>query len=128
MRKMMEIFKRDIRRIGKSPAAIIVAVGMCIIPALYAWFNIAANRDPDVYKRQVPDGKEPDRHDCGRRRGLGSLGADHLWYPSDCPGYCPGNRGRSDIEEPEEGSGLILSDVRKGSVSYTHLTHHRQAA
>lgn len=46
MRKMMEIFKRDIRRIGKSPAAIIVAVGMCIIPALYAWFNIAANRDP----------------------------------------------------------------------------------
>lgn len=46
MRKMIEIFKRDIRRIGKSPAAIIVAVGMCIIPALYAWFNIAANRDP----------------------------------------------------------------------------------
>ncbi len=46
MRKMMEIFKRDIHRIGKSPAAIIVAVGMCIIPALYAWFNIAANRDP----------------------------------------------------------------------------------
>ena len=46
MKKVMEIFKRDISRLVKSPAAIIVAVGMCIIPALYAWFNIAANRDP----------------------------------------------------------------------------------
>ena len=46
MRKVIEIFKRDISRLAKSPAAIIVAVGMCIIPALYAWFNIAANRDP----------------------------------------------------------------------------------
>ncbi len=46
MRKVIEIFKRDISRLAKSPAALIVAVGMCIIPALYAWFNIAANRDP----------------------------------------------------------------------------------
>lgn len=46
MKKVIQIFKRDICRLGKSPAAIIVAVGMCIIPALYAWFNIAANRDP----------------------------------------------------------------------------------
>ena len=46
MRKVIEIIKRDISRLAKSPAAIIVAVGMCIIPALYAWFNIAANRDP----------------------------------------------------------------------------------
>lgn len=34
--------------------------------------------------------KKPDRYDCGRRRRLGSLGADYLWYPSDCPGYRPG--------------------------------------
>ncbi len=46
MKKVIEIFKRDISRLVKSPAAILVAVGMCIIPALYAWFNIAANRDP----------------------------------------------------------------------------------
>ena len=46
MKKVMEIFKRDLCRLRKTPAAIIVAVGMCIIPALYAWFNIAANRDP----------------------------------------------------------------------------------
>lgn len=46
MKKVIEIFKRDISRLAKSPAAILVAVGMCIIPALYAWFNIAANRDP----------------------------------------------------------------------------------
>ena len=46
MKMAWEIFKRDLRRLGKSPAALVVAAGLCIIPALYAWFNIAANRDP----------------------------------------------------------------------------------
>ena len=29
-----------------SPAAALVMVGVCILPSLYAWFNIAANMDP----------------------------------------------------------------------------------
>lgn len=46
MKNIGKIFLRDIRRLGRNAMAMIVAVGICIIPALYAWFNIAANWDP----------------------------------------------------------------------------------
>ena len=46
MKKAFQIFKRDIRRLFHSPAAALVMVGVCILPSLYAWFNIAANMDP----------------------------------------------------------------------------------
>lgn len=34
------------RRLFTNPAAAIVMVGVCVLPSLYAWFNIAANMDP----------------------------------------------------------------------------------
>ena len=46
MRKAFQIFRRDMKRLMRSPAAILVMIGVCIIPSLYAWFNIAANIDP----------------------------------------------------------------------------------
>lgn len=46
MKKVWQIFIRDCNRLLRSPVAVIVAVGICIIPSLYAWFNIAANFDP----------------------------------------------------------------------------------
>lgn len=46
MKKVWQIFIRDCRRLLRNPVAVIVAVGICIIPSLYAWFNIAANFDP----------------------------------------------------------------------------------
>lgn len=46
MKKSFQIFKRDIGRLSKNIVALIVVIGMCIIPSLYAWFNIAANKDP----------------------------------------------------------------------------------
>lgn len=46
MKTTINIFLRDLRRIGKNVMAIIVMIGVCIIPALYAWFNIAANWNP----------------------------------------------------------------------------------
>lgn len=46
MKKVWQIFIRDCKRLLRSPVAVIVAVGICIIPSLYAWFNIAANFDP----------------------------------------------------------------------------------
>lgn len=41
-----KIFKRDVKRLVKNPIALIVTLGVCIIPSLYAWFNILANWDP----------------------------------------------------------------------------------
>ena len=46
MRKAFRIFRRDMKRLLRSPAAMLVFIGVCIIPSLYAWFNIAANIDP----------------------------------------------------------------------------------
>lgn len=46
MKTALRIFWRDIRRILKNPVALIITLGVCIIPSLYAWFNILANWDP----------------------------------------------------------------------------------
>ena len=46
MRNAFRIFRRDMKRLLRSPAAVLVMIGVCIIPSLYAWFNIAANIDP----------------------------------------------------------------------------------
>lgn len=46
MRNIVYILKRDIRRILASWVAVIVILGICVLPSLYAWFNIAANIDP----------------------------------------------------------------------------------
>ncbi len=40
------IFKRDIKRLLVNPVAIVVTIGVCAIPSLYAWYNIVANWDP----------------------------------------------------------------------------------
>lgn len=46
MKTAFQIFSRDIRRLSHNKAAIIVMIGVCVLPSLYAWFNIAANMDP----------------------------------------------------------------------------------
>lgn len=46
MRNIIAILKRDLSRIRGSVIALIVAVGLVIVPTLYAWFNIAGSWDP----------------------------------------------------------------------------------
>lgn len=46
MKNIFRIYKRDVRRLTRNVMALIVAIGVSIIPALYAWFNIAANWNP----------------------------------------------------------------------------------
>ena len=46
MKNITWIFKRDLKRLFTNWVAVIVVIGVCIIPSLYAWFNIAANMDP----------------------------------------------------------------------------------
>lgn len=46
MKKSFQIFRRDIKRLARNKAAVLVMIGVCILPSLYAWFNIAANMDP----------------------------------------------------------------------------------
>ena len=46
MHNIFAIFWRDLKRIVKNPMALIVAIGITVLPCLYAWFNIAACWDP----------------------------------------------------------------------------------
>ena len=49
MKKSIQIFKRDCRRLSRSPLAILVLIGVMILPSLYAWVNIGAYEDPYKY-------------------------------------------------------------------------------
>lgn len=46
MNKILKIYKNDIKSIRTNYAAFITIVVLCILPSLYAWFNIAASWDP----------------------------------------------------------------------------------
>lgn len=46
MRNIEKIFLRDVLALLKNPLALLIAVGLCFIPSLYAWFNIYSNWDP----------------------------------------------------------------------------------
>ncbi len=46
MGNVLLIFINDLRAISKQFFAFVIAVAVCVIPALYAWFNIFSNWDP----------------------------------------------------------------------------------
>ncbi|MBQ7740352.1 MAG: YhgE/Pip domain-containing protein [Eubacterium sp.] len=46
MKNIIKIYKRDLKKIFTNSMAIILAVGIAVLPSLYAWFNIYANWDP----------------------------------------------------------------------------------
>ena len=46
MKNIWAIFKGDVNRIRKNVIAVIVIVGVTVVPCLYAWFNIAASWNP----------------------------------------------------------------------------------
>ena len=46
MADILRIFKRDMCGIFRNVLVLIIVIGLCVLPALYAWFNIYANWDP----------------------------------------------------------------------------------
>lgn len=46
MKTIKKIFITDVKNLAKNLFALIIAVGVCFLPALYAWFNIYSNWDP----------------------------------------------------------------------------------
>ncbi|MBP1888901.1 YhgE/Pip-like protein [Clostridium moniliforme] len=46
MRNILKIFKRDIKKVVTNWVAIVVLLGLIILPSLYAWFNIKSSWDP----------------------------------------------------------------------------------
>ena len=54
MKNIKDIFNRDMNTIIHNWAALIIVIGLCFIPALYAWVNIAANWDPYSNTKNIP--------------------------------------------------------------------------
>ena len=46
MKTSNAILRRDFHRLRHNVAALLVLAGICLLPSLYAWFNIGANMDP----------------------------------------------------------------------------------
>ena len=46
MKNIWGIFCRDIQKLTESVVPVIVIIGLCLVPCLYAWFNIMSNADP----------------------------------------------------------------------------------
>ena len=46
IKNIIKIFIDDFKHIAFNPVALLIAFGLTLIPALYAWFNIAASWDP----------------------------------------------------------------------------------
>lgn len=46
MKNILRIFARDVKKISRNGIAVIVALGISVLPSLYAWFNIQACWDP----------------------------------------------------------------------------------
>lgn len=46
MRLIWKLFVRDLRQATRNVIAVVVAVGLVIVPSLYAWYNIAASWNP----------------------------------------------------------------------------------
>ncbi len=53
MRRIFAVFKRDINHVRGNAIALLVCMGLAIMPALYAWFNIAGGWDPYANTGQV---------------------------------------------------------------------------
>ena len=46
MKNVWKIFVEDVKGLCTNAFALIIAIALCFLPALYAWFNIYANWDP----------------------------------------------------------------------------------
>lgn len=46
MKNILKIFRNDLKGICRNILVLVIVIGLCALPALYAWFNIYANWDP----------------------------------------------------------------------------------
>ena len=46
MKNILRVFANDWKRIGRNVVALVVVMGLSVLPSLYAWFNILSNWDP----------------------------------------------------------------------------------
>ncbi|GAA0861990.1 YhgE/Pip domain-containing protein [Paraclostridium tenue] len=136
MRNILDIFKKDVKDIFTNYAMLIVVGALCILPSLYAWFNIKASWDPygstsnisvavvnndkgtTVKDKHINIGDELEKN----LRENSDLGWKFVSKKKALDGVKDGSYYAS-IEIPSDFSkdltSLITSDVKKGKLIYT---------
>lgn len=46
MKNILKVFSLDVKRLATNVVAVVVLIGLSVIPSLYAWFNILSNWNP----------------------------------------------------------------------------------
>ncbi len=54
MRTIFKIFRSDLKGLWKNKLALLIALAICVLPSLYAWFNIYSNWDPYSNTGTIP--------------------------------------------------------------------------
>ena len=138
MKKIFEIYKKDISSIFKNYAALIVVIALCIIPSLYAWFNIKASWDP--YSQEATSGisigvvnKDKGVNVNGKEINIGDEVVANLKDNKDLGWqFLSAEEAEKSVEEgkiyatitiPENFSvdltSVISEDIKKGEIIYT---------
>ena len=138
MKNIFNIYKNDINNIIKNYAALIAVIALCILPSLYAWFNIAASWDPysPEAASQIKIGvvnKDTGSSINGEEVNLGNKIIEGL-KDNDLMGwqFVSEEEANNNLEQgkyyasitiPEEFSkdmtSLITSNIKKGDIIYT---------
>jgi putative membrane protein len=137
MQTVLRIFLRDLKRILHNPVAVIVTLGVCVIPSLYAWFNILANWDPYKNTSEIPIAVV--NQDQGAEvAGMGTVNAGDMvvekleendqlgWtFPSEADGMEGVKAGRyyATIVIPDDFT-QSLANVLDGNTDKAHLEYY----
>ena len=71
MINIFRVFLSDVKRLSSNVVAIVIIMGLTIIPALYAWFNIMSNWD--VYGEAATSQMNIAVYSCDEGVTMGSL-------------------------------------------------------
>ena len=85
---ILQIFVRDLKRLVVNPVACIILAGVCILPALYAWYTIETMWDPyantgSIKVAVVNEDKGADSSSTGKINiGQEAVSYTHLTLPT----------------------------------------------
>ena len=137
IKNIWTIYKEDLKRVFTNYAAIIVILALCILPSLYAWFNIKASWDP--YGQQATSqikigviNNDKGTEFNGKLINIGDQVVDEL-KENDLMGwqFVDEAEGEKALEEgtfyatitipdnfSQDITSLVTSDVKKGQIIY----------
>ena len=137
IKNIWTIYKEDLKRIFTNYAALIVILALCILPSLYAWFNIKASWDP--YGQQATSqikigviNNDKGTEFNGKLINIGDQVVDQL-KENDLMGwqFVDEAEGEKALEEgtfyatimipdnfSQDITSLVTSDVKKGQIIY----------